>query len=214
MVFARWKLLDWLGPIRLVQAVLLVATAALFYSVGIQTGAMLGKSLLHLATFFVTALVCHGALAADRPSTRHLTEYYLWMSAGGVAGGLLCALVAPLIFKSIAEYPLMLVAACLLRPSFSLGRYEGMSRKLDVPIMLALGGLSTAFLGPRLARRPPDPSGWLTLKSLRQPQGLPRGYQASQGKIHSLPQSAATLALLCCNVGGKCLPSQSARSWF
>ena len=141
LVFARWKLLEWLWLIRLFQAVLLVATAMLFYSVGIQTESMLGKSLLHLATFFITALVCHGALAADRPSTRHLTEYYLWMSAGGVAGGLICALVAPLIFKTIAEYPLLLVAACLLRPSFTLGRYESWGRKLDVPVMLALAAI-------------------------------------------------------------------------
>src|SRR5262249_60950328 len=48
--------------------------------------------ILHLAAFFWGALVCHGELARDRPSTSHLTEYYLWMSAGGVLGGVFNAL--------------------------------------------------------------------------------------------------------------------------
>ena len=38
------------------------------------------------------------------------------MSVGGVFGGLLNALVAPLVFSTVLEYPLMLLAACLLRP--------------------------------------------------------------------------------------------------
>src|SRR5262249_46241782 len=38
--------------------------------------------------FFATALACHGELAVDRPSTRYLTEYFLWMSVGGMVGGL------------------------------------------------------------------------------------------------------------------------------
>src|SRR5208337_4460172 len=58
----------------------------------------------------------HGQLAADRPQSSRLTEFYLWMSLGGVLGGLFSALVAPLIFTSVLEYPLMMVAACLLRP--------------------------------------------------------------------------------------------------
>jgi hypothetical protein len=52
-----------------------------------------------------------------RPATRDLTEFYLWMSAGGVVGGIFNALVAPEIFTSPAEYPIGLVLACLLRPA-------------------------------------------------------------------------------------------------
>jgi hypothetical protein len=71
---------------------------------------------IHLAMFFLAALVCHGALAADRPDPRHLSEFYLWLALGGVLGGLFNALVAPLVFNSIAEYPLAMVLACALRP--------------------------------------------------------------------------------------------------
>ena len=42
----------------------------------------------HLVAFFLSALVCHGELAKDRPSVAHLTEFYLWMSVGGMLGGI------------------------------------------------------------------------------------------------------------------------------
>jgi hypothetical protein len=71
---------------------------------------------IHLLTLFLVGLVCHGELAADRPPAEQLTEFYLWLSVGGVAGGIFNALIAPLIFNGIAEYPLVLVLACLCRP--------------------------------------------------------------------------------------------------
>lgn len=71
---------------------------------------------LHVVTFFVVALVCHGELAADRPDPAHLTEFYLLMSVGGVIGGIFNALLAPLIFSTVTEYPLAIVLACLLHP--------------------------------------------------------------------------------------------------
>jgi hypothetical protein len=71
---------------------------------------------LHLLTFFMTAMVCHGGIARDRPAPRHLTEFYLWLSVGGVLGGLFNGLLAPMIFKSVVEYPLTLVLAALLLP--------------------------------------------------------------------------------------------------
>ena len=69
---------------------------------------------LHLLTLFVVAMACHSALAQDRPSTDFLTEFYLWISVGGVLGGAFNALLAPVIFHSVAEYPITLVLACLL----------------------------------------------------------------------------------------------------
>jgi hypothetical protein len=69
-----------------------------------------------LGVFFITTMVCHGELARDRPSTRYLTEFYLWMSFGGMLGGLFNGLIAPTLFTGVAEYPLALVAACFLLP--------------------------------------------------------------------------------------------------
>src|SRR5262249_39737491 len=76
---------------------------------------------LHLGLFFAAAMVCHGELARDRPPVTHLTKFYLLMSFGGVLGGSFNALVAPSLFSSIVEYPLMMVAACLLLPAWRRG---------------------------------------------------------------------------------------------
>jgi hypothetical protein len=70
--------------------------------------------LWHFGLLFVIALAGHGALALDRPAPRHLTEFYLLISVGGVLGGLFNALLAPLIFSSLIEYPLVMVLACVL----------------------------------------------------------------------------------------------------
>ena len=72
--------------------------------------------LLHLVGFFLTALVCHQALAARRPAASKLTEFYLLMSLGGVVGGAFNAFLAPVIFKSVLEYPIVLLATALARP--------------------------------------------------------------------------------------------------
>lgn len=69
----------------------------------------------NFAAFFLTALVCHGALAARRPPAAKLTEFYICMSLGGALGGIANALIAPLVFSAAYEYPLVLLCACLLR---------------------------------------------------------------------------------------------------
>jgi len=72
--------------------------------------------LLHLSFFFVAALVCHGSLASDRPHATRLAEFYLCVAIGGMFGGLFNTLIAPMAFKTLIEYPLVIVLACLIRP--------------------------------------------------------------------------------------------------
>ncbi len=107
---------------------------------------------LHLLVFFVAGLFCHGQLARDRPSPRYLTEFYLWLATGGVLGGLFNALVAPLVFHRVLEYPLMLIALALLRPAPATDRAKPVSRWLDYLLPAALGGLTAALIlgWPRL----------------------------------------------------------------
>ena len=71
---------------------------------------------LHLLAFFAIALGCHGELARRRPAPAALTEFYLSMSVGGLAGGAFVALLAPQLFDSVLEYPLSIVLAAALMP--------------------------------------------------------------------------------------------------
>lgn len=70
--------------------------------------------LLHLLCFFWIALGCHGELARSKPAPAHLTEFYFWLALGGALGGACNTLVAPLVFTSYAEYPLMIAVAAAL----------------------------------------------------------------------------------------------------
>jgi hypothetical protein len=72
---------------------------------------------VHLSAFFVIALLCHGELARRRPPPRHLTNFYMWISTGGVIGGIATGLVAPHVFSWVTEYPLLIVLAILCLPS-------------------------------------------------------------------------------------------------
>jgi spermidine synthase len=114
LVFARRQLVP---PAAAARTMPLVVIALVLLLVSEATHPVWLVMLVHLATFAVICVVCHGELARTRPPPASLTEFYLWLSVGGVLGGLATALIAPLVFRSLAEYPLALVAACLLRPA-------------------------------------------------------------------------------------------------
>jgi hypothetical protein len=71
---------------------------------------------LNLVGYFVVAMVCHGELVRKRPAATHLTGFYLWMSLGGVLGGAFASLVAPHVFSTVIEYPVLLVVSLFARP--------------------------------------------------------------------------------------------------
>jgi hypothetical protein len=95
-----------------IQPIALALLIMSYYASGNWVGSVSGI----LAGFFFSALICHLALARSRPDASRLTEFYLLVSLGGVLGGVFAALIAPLIFNNVYEYPLALAAACLFRP--------------------------------------------------------------------------------------------------
>ena len=111
---------------------------------------------LHLVAFFVIAMVCHGELARSRPPAKDLTLFYLYLSIGGVLGGVFNALIAPVVFKGIAEYPIGLTLACLLLPWSSSDSRKSRSRLLDF-VLPVLVGLATAALIVRVQGVNPNP---------------------------------------------------------
>jgi len=112
-VFARRQILP-LRTMIVIQAPLLILTALIAtWNLTKYLYPIIGLMLL---TLFVTAMVCHGRLAESRPPARHLTEFYVWMSLGGILGSAFAALLTPLMFDHVIELPLLCAAAAFLRP--------------------------------------------------------------------------------------------------
>ena len=94
--------MTWSQPLLIAMTLLGMTTIG---SGGWVMGACAG-----FMAFFVTTMVCHKTLYDQRPASRHLTAFYMWMSLGGVLGGVFAALIAPQIFNAIYEFPLLLLA--------------------------------------------------------------------------------------------------------
>ena len=72
--------------------------------------------LLHVVFFFVSATICHSQLYGLRPEARNLSTFYCFLSLGGLLGGIFASLLAPILFSSVLEYPILIVAALACRP--------------------------------------------------------------------------------------------------
>jgi hypothetical protein len=148
IVFARVPAQVHSIMVRLLPISIAALFVANFSGIGIPKWILFA---CHLVTFFFYCMVCHGEIARTRPATTHLTQFYLLISVGGVLGGVFNSLLAPVIFTTVLEYPLILVLGAMLLPA---GNRDGMGplKKgrnlllyLGVPLVLGpLAYLSTA----------------------------------------------------------------------
>ena len=115
------------GPVRFSSRALKLLVVPLVLTFYGLVGSLWLSLGLHLAVFFFAAMVAHGRLAAERPQPERLTEFYLLLSVGGVVGGIATALIAPLVFTSVLEYPLAIVLALTVLPAsaFASSRRRG-----------------------------------------------------------------------------------------
>jgi hypothetical protein len=137
----------------------LLILAPLFLIIAHPQYSFLVTSVVYLIVLFGIALVCHGELARGRPSVKRLTEFYLWISFGGVLGGIFNALVAPVIFRSVLELPLVLVMAAVLRqsgPPYNPPTFGSGVRRKDwlFPIALGISMLAIILLLARFGITP------------------------------------------------------------
>ena len=102
---------------------------------------------VHLVAFFAVALAMHGELAADRPGASQLTQFFAWVSVGGALGGVFNVIVAPTVFNSLTEYPLVLILACFLLPMRSGSWRDELSlrRHLLAPLSVGVVGVGLLF---------------------------------------------------------------------
>ncbi|WP_367273930.1 spermidine synthase [Bosea sp. (in: a-proteobacteria)] len=171
IVFQRRPILPhrWMLHLQIALMFALLLAVAAKFRIG------WGYSLaLHLGLFFVTAMVAHGELVKRRPDASRLTEFYLWMSFGGVLGGLFCGLLAPMLFNTVIEYPMLMVAGLLCRPG--IGAIGERLRVLKLGL-IATAGCMMAFL---LA------NDWRRTDSVRSFFGIHRILEAEDGRFRSL----------------------------
>ena len=153
IVFSRRPAIPHVWMIRAMPYAAIVLAGLL--CVGVYGHLPIPFLIVHLAAFFVLAMVCHGELARSRPDRAYLTEFYLWLSLGGVLGGAFNALIAPVIFDTVTEYPLALVLAVALAPLAA-----GQERRLiwgDLvwPVGLVLLSVALLLVTDTHANRPP-----------------------------------------------------------
>jgi hypothetical protein len=147
LVFARRQLVPhrWMKYAMPTVVVILVTMLARMTLKALSFEALIWPIAVHFLGLFIVAMFCHGELAKDRPSASHLTEFYLWISVGGVLGGMFNALLAPVIFPTVIEYPVTLLLACALMPRRAATTFISRARILDVALPVLLG-LFTAGL--------------------------------------------------------------------
>jgi hypothetical protein len=111
---------------------------------------------LGLVLLFAVAVTLHAKMYDRRPEPARLTTFYLAMSAGGVLGGLFCALVAPTIFNWGYEHPILIVATALIiatKPLFEIGedlwRSEKRTAAAIIVMAIAIGGAAYTVYSPQ-----------------------------------------------------------------
>jgi hypothetical protein len=157
---------------------------------------------LHLAAFFLAALLGHSRLAQSRPAPAHLTEFYLMISIGGALGGAVTALLAPLLFTTILEYPLAIVAALAMCPG--LGRSLGWRRRPDARTITSTAAVGAVIGLVLVLRVDPSPDRLLVVGAILGAVGVvafgsartPRGFAAAMAVLLALAVLPATGTLV------------------
>jgi hypothetical protein len=106
----RWYRRRFFVPLAVVE---LLSTAHAISNQGNFDNLVVAVSIFS-AALFVFCMVCHGELAMRRPSSRHLTSFYLMVSIGGAAGGLLVAFVFPYVLPALIDLPIILALTAFL----------------------------------------------------------------------------------------------------
>lgn len=104
--FYNRRVLTIVTAISLASTVIMMSQGA-FFGVVLQI-------VLFFVNLFLVCMLCHGELVRLKPGPRHLTSFYLTMSAGGAAGGIFVGLIAPVIFRGYCELPLGIFCSLLI----------------------------------------------------------------------------------------------------
>ena len=104
----------------------------------------------HLIFFFAAAMMYHHRLYSLRPKANQLTQFYLWMSFGGVMGGVFSGLLAPYIFNNILEYPILVSLVMLAHPHIRNATRSDMIRQALPAIAISSAITALFYIIPSL----------------------------------------------------------------
>lgn len=128
----------------------------------------------YFLALFLIATLCHGELAHSRPAPEHLTKFYLIISLGGAAGGLLVNLAAPYLFDTFFEFPLGIVITALTAAALLIIAaahwQQATTRWLATGVIIALSSLSLG--GVLLEQLPDEDPQYRTVQESRNFYGL------------------------------------------
>ncbi len=116
-----------------------VLAGLMMYFIGSQFSAV-AQLIMFSVILLICCLACHGELRLHAPEKESATVFYVAISAGGAAGSIFTALLAPMLFERITEYVLGLFLVLLL---FALSGNSLNSKERTINIMV---GWATAFM--------------------------------------------------------------------
>ena len=141
---------DRRGPARVISALAWLGMLSVGGMAMVSYGWMgLVPLVCSVVLLFLVCTALHARLYDLRPEAEQLTTFYLAMSAGGALGGVFTALVAPLAFDWVWEYPLLMLAAAALLPRGVLPDWRhgaGLEPALRSAALLGLLGLAAVLV--------------------------------------------------------------------
>jgi hypothetical protein len=137
---------------RVALVLFLLSSAGIGWNALEQGSAPLWRQLtFSLATLGSASLLCHLELVRTRPGVASLTEFYVWIAAGGALGSMFVAFLAPAIFADYYELEVAVLATyvgLIARPRRVLSAFEGgpLRRSLERPLLWLAFGLCAPML--------------------------------------------------------------------
>lgn len=149
--YPRW-LFAALLPGALFLIYLVIRSEVNFGGASTVRFSLLQQILIYGFALFVLCMVCHGELYRLSPPPHRLTSFYLWIAFGGCVGGLIVAVLAPLVLLLYQELHLGMLA-CLLLYILTLFRdstsrlHGARPRSVSAALLLAVIGFAALLAG-------------------------------------------------------------------
>ncbi|HEU4351719.1 MAG TPA: fused MFS/spermidine synthase [Burkholderiales bacterium] len=141
-----WYRPEWLWPVLLVWIAAmgwLIVDDHFQFDLPVHLG-------IFLPGLFLGCLFCHGELYRLRPPPARLTAFYLIVAGGGALGGVLVAVVAPVVFTGYYELGIGLVVLVALATA-CFGRLGAVPRYASLAVLLGIAA-SAGYDGMRYHR--------------------------------------------------------------